>query len=207
MSRLSQRPFTVIVFGDSKFILPLLAACDQGRYKIMKFKDLLNLQYGINSDLIDKKELMRILPKTPEDVIEQFYSDHGRKDSFQNQYEKIDLSRIMWSLLSVRADKLSDCSYYKRFETRVNACAAWGDHIANEGWDYLNFYPVKVVNSWKTAKSWFRIPIMINGNLINLDSTYHLVEGHSRLGLLKGLVRSAILENASSHKIWYGDYK
>ena len=169
----------------------------------MLFKDLLNIKFNRNDNRVDEDTLKKLLPKTPKDIIEQFYSDHGRNEVFQSQYEKIDLLKVSWSKLSVRADTLSECSYYEGYNS-VEVCAEWAKAIVKDGWDYLDFYPDEVVDSWRNSKTWFRIPVFINGRLINRNNRYHLVEGHSRLGLLKGLLENGIIQNESTHDIWYG---
>ncbi len=77
----------------------------------MKFKDLLDLPDISESDrVIDCIDLKERLPSTPTDVIEQFYSDHGKNPDYQDDYQHIDISNLIWEKVSFSAERLSIAS-------------------------------------------------------------------------------------------------
>ena len=74
----------------------------------MKFSDLLNLKYDRKRDIIPIKVLRKNGVATPEEVLIQFYSDHGRKESFQDQYADLDLERIIWEERKISGKEIID---------------------------------------------------------------------------------------------------
>lgn len=170
----------------------------------MKFKDLLELPYVSESErIIDCIHLQEILPDTPLDVIEQFYSDHGKNPDYQDDYQHIDISNLVWEKVSVSAEDLSmatinsECQHY--FET-VKTKASW---VKTR--DLSNYkYSEEIVEYWKENMTWSRPPIFICGNLISSDSKLRLAEGHTRLGSLVGFLKSKIITPDSLHIVWIG---
>ncbi|NQY87954.1 MAG: hypothetical protein HRT51_09435 [Colwellia sp.] len=173
----------------------------------MKFKELLDLPYVSDSDrIIDCSSLQTMLPHTPLDVIEQFFSDHGKEESYQNDYGNIEISNLSWEKVSISADKLclasinSDCLHY--FNT-VKTKASWVKSKELENYRYSD----EIVSHWKENMTWCRPPVFICGHIISSKSELRLVEGHTRLGSLTGFVDSKIIDPDSNHTIWLGCYK
>ena len=52
----------------------------------MQFADLMELPFNERADVIVIGDVGEALPGSPEDVLEQPYVDHGRKEEFQNLY-------------------------------------------------------------------------------------------------------------------------
>ena len=75
-----------------------------------------------------------------------------------------------------------------------------------QNWDCIDTRQ-EVVKYWRENNTWLRKPIFINASLIKKDNKFHLVEGHTRVGILKGAVQNGILDIESTHEIWYGNYK
>ena len=46
---------------------------------------------------------------------------------------------------------------------------------------------------------------MLKGDLVDSNRPLHLVEGHTRLGALRGLVESSVLPLSSVHSVWVGE--
>jgi hypothetical protein len=174
----------------------------------MKFSELMNQEYSSRSGIISFTALKESLPDTPDPVLEQWFSDHGRKYEFQEQYQEIQIDKISWNKVSIRAAELIECEYYSRF-SRVNDMKARADYVLTHGWQYVDGSPgwggrAEVINSWENKKTWLTPPIFLNGTLLNLSCKYRLVEGHTRTGLLKGLVENKVISPESTHEIWYG---
>jgi hypothetical protein len=60
----------------------------------MRFVDLLAMPNDNQSGIIEYDALRRILSLTPDEVIQQFYADHGRKDVLHKLYATIQPDHI-----------------------------------------------------------------------------------------------------------------
>jgi hypothetical protein len=49
-----------------------------------------------------------------------------------------------------------------------------------------------------------RSPVLIKGALVGRSSKLHLVEGHTRLGTLLGLLSAGVIAPESRHLVWVG---
>lgn len=171
----------------------------------MKFKDLLKLKSG--DDLTLRVEtLKQAVPNTPLDVIEQFYSDHGLNSEFQSQYAILDINNLIWSLESLEARTLILASVYNDFNSWFTTCSEKSKRVGVEG-DYSLIHNLDSVSSyWKENKTWNRPPIFLAPEVLSNTKGFHLVEGHSRLGALKGLVDGNVLSGSTKHMAWIGRY-
>jgi hypothetical protein len=170
----------------------------------MLFSDLLKfeVEYGHRIPLEDLEQFNL---KVPQYVLEQFYSDHGSKYEFQDQYGHLDISSLKWVCKQLPASELISASIYSRFEDRVISVSNWVKNFEGESWNSIDTRK-NVIEHWTKHKTWLRIPIFLDGNLLDKQKKIHLVEGHTRLGALRGLVKMSILPKNSLHKIWYGYY-
>ena len=172
----------------------------------MRFSQLLQLPYEARTDKIYISELLDRLPNFPQEILRDFLADHGRKDDFQEQYAHIDLLRIKWLEQRVAAENLIECALFGRFMPRFAAVTARPDSWSEKGWGCVDPRE-QVINYWRKHKTWQRKPIFLNGALMFSEKDYYLVEGHTRLGLLKGLIGSNVVSRKASHSIWFGCYK
>jgi hypothetical protein len=171
----------------------------------MIFADLLALPFSRQSNIIDSETLRRLLPNTPDAVIQQVYSDHGRNEEFQRIYAAICLDRLQWSLEAHKAGDLIGASMNPDFE---NWFTLVGNRVADmvpDDWASVDGRP-EVVDHWRQHRTWMISPVMLDGLIIGAGAKFHLVEGHTRLGLLAGLVHQGILQKISEHKVWIGRY-
>lgn len=141
----------------------------------------------------------------PESVMEQFYIDHSANEDFINLYGHIDLRKMQWKLKKISAGRLCD----------IGENATYPEHVADVAEDVSDFVTAgnkeihadpKVREYWERYGTWRTPPIFISGNLLNPPNSrkYHLVEGHTRVGTLIGLRRSAIIHTTEQHLIFYG---
>lgn len=170
----------------------------------MKFKELMNLKYCERTGTIPIDVLIENNINAPFDVLQQFYSDHGRKDDFQLQYGEIDLKKIAWRKQEVTGVEIITCEYYEEFGGWIDSVASRLDSWSEKEWNCIDVRK-PVVAQWKNHKTWLTLPIFINPRLIRGTNGLHLVEGHTRLGVLKGLVKQKILSESSTHFLWYGE--
>ncbi|WOD07467.1 hypothetical protein [Marinomonas sp. GJ51-6] len=162
----------------------------------MKFSDLMHLSADdAGNILID--DLVVKLPNTPLDVIEQFYADHGRNYGFQEQYADIDISNLEWTLVGLSYSEIAEASIFSNFKDWSDTCTLKSQGVASENdWSLIG-HNKSTVQNWEENRTWVRPPIMLI-----TSNNYHLVEGHSRFGCLKGLVLSGIISPQKSHQIW-----
>lgn len=154
-------------------------------------------------DNVDLLTLRAALPETPNAVLEQVYSAHGRKLEFQQQYGDLDLQRIEWTMRCIRAEIIIASSVHSEFAEWVNAVATRATAWRAQGWSCIDSRPA-IRNHWSTNRTWLAAPVLLAGDLVNSDAKFHVVEGHTRIGLLKGLVVHEVIAADSTHMVWIG---
>lgn len=167
------------------------------------FSDLMNLPHT-DGNRISFNELKSNLPNTPDAVLRDVYSDHGRKAEFQTQYGRIAIDALEWNLVNYKAKQIIQCTAYSLFELgRLIPVSRWIDNFGSKGWSCIDTRQ-EVVEQWKLKQTWLSPPYLLQGKILGKKSDLHLVEGHTRLGILKGLVNQGLVEEESLHMIWYG---
>ncbi|MDH2178240.1 hypothetical protein [Stenotrophomonas sp. GD03654] len=168
----------------------------------MLFSSLMNLSYA-ESGRIELDALRQALPSTPEDILIQVYADHGRNCAFQKQYGHLDISRIEWQLDRVPAEEIVVCTVWRDFQDWFDSVAARVNAFATHGWKCVDVR-ADVRLSWECERTWIRPPILLGGVLAPYAPRLHLVEGHTRIGLLRGLIAAGVLSGMSEHLVWIG---
>lgn len=136
----------------------------------------------------------------PIPVVEQFLFDHGHKSEFIKQYGHLELNRIVWELRSVKASELVSASHYVGF-TRA-------EEVADHPHYTLGLYRspellARRPNPW--TDTWAEPPLFVEGALRRPPQRQlHLVEGHTRLGVLEGLLRLGEVAADSVHPAYIG---
>ena len=118
----------------------------------MKFSDLMNFRHDESGNIV-MEDLVDALPNTPQDVIEQFYADHGRNCFFQEQYRDIEISCLKWELRCLSFNEISDVSVYDRFRDRVDACMKKSKSAIDKNDFMIIGYNQTVVAHWVTTKT------------------------------------------------------
>jgi len=173
----------------------------------MKFNELETLPRIKGEDCLDTAALKALLPNTPDDVIEQFYSDHGLNPDFQEQYQGLDTSLLKWELVQLSASELISASVYDEFQQYFQTCTDKSRRVGtSENWHLLHNLEC-VYSYWEENKTWVRPPVLLKSGTLNDQQHLHLIEGHSRLGALKGLVLGKTLQECTSHSVWLGGYE
>ncbi|WP_429052072.1 hypothetical protein [Aeromonas veronii] len=162
----------------------------------MKFSDLMHLNTD-DAGNISIDDLVVKLPNTPLDVLEQFYADHGRNCSFQEQYADVDISNLKWSLVVLSYNEIANASIFSDFKCWSDICSLKSHRVASKNDWSLICHNKLTVQNWESNSTWFRPPIMLL-----TGANYHLVEGHSRFGCLKGLVTSGVISPEQCHQVW-----
>lgn len=172
---------------------------------IMKMRDLLELKFNKNTDKIDIEEIIRALPNTPISVAEQFYQDHGRKAEFQNQYANIDLEMLVWPEIAVPGGLLIDYSMSSKFSNWNNDVRQRLTRFPEIKWACIDVRQ-DVIRYWEENLTWKTSPILINGAIIGSHNRFHLIEGHTRLGILSGALKHEVISPDICHKAYVGNY-
>jgi len=163
------------------------------------FKDLLDIEHD-NAGNINLEKLISLLPPTPEDVIEQFYVDHGRKEELQEQYSDLNIGNIHWQERLLGFDEIRTLNVYPEFDNWVKTCKCRSKVVSvNNDWSKIQ-NSLEITSYWEQNHTWVRAPIILEG----INSKLSLVEGHTRLGALLGLVESGMVNKCSQHKVWVG---
>lgn len=170
----------------------------------MKFVDLLSIQPD-RSGRIPMGRLRSLDLPMPEPVLEQFCSDHGRNGEFQEQYGTLDLLRMTWSFDRKPAHELITATIYPDFAPWVTSVErrVQPSHIFE--WQSIDVRP-EIVAHWRDNRTWMRAPIFIDNRILGGSAGLRIVEGHTRLGILKALVQQDILSRLSEHDVWIGRY-
>jgi hypothetical protein len=170
----------------------------------MKFAALCALPYDAGTDRIDIESLRTELPDIPNAVLVQFCADHGRNSEFQKQYGHLDLGEIAWTLRSTSAREICECSMNEVFRSWFEEVSQRAAQFPRRRWACIDVRR-EVQEHWRSHATWIESPVMIDGSLVGPGSALHLVEGHTRVGLLAGLVQRSIVAPESIHSIWLGE--
>ena len=170
----------------------------------MYFEELLNLKKD-ECGLMDFNELLNLLPNTPEDVLSQFFYDHGRNCDFQEQYAHLEINKLKWREIELKADEIIKCSFYEHYSDYIFEVSERLNKFKEEDFFCIDIRK-EVVDNWEKEKTWLKIPIFLDAKLLEKSNKLHLVEGHTRFGILKGLLSKKIISKDSIHKIWFGEY-
>lgn len=157
-----------------------------------------------NTGTVPLEVLQALELPMPVDVLEQFVFDHGTKCEFQHQYGHLDLHSLRWDLLPLRGDEILACSVYPDFTDWMETAADRTRIVPEEGWNDV-ILPPDAAKYWQDHCTWMRAPVLLNGQLVNSDRPLHLVEGHTRVGALRGLIESGVLPLSSVHQVWIGE--
>lgn len=182
---------------DKRFIIYNIVLED------MEFKELLELPH--QNEIIDLASLVSKLPSTPNEVLAQFYSDHGRKDTFQSQYRSLTLNNIIWVKKRLKAESILEYNSISEFNSRINAVKNRVNNFKSDSRDCIDSRK-EVIEFWKDNGTWRTPPILIDGTLVGSNSKLWLVEGHTRIGVLMWLIEYNIISKDSYHDIWFGRY-
>jgi len=133
----------------------------------------------------------------PPSVIGQFLFDHGNNPDFIAQYDHLDLSRIVWETRRLPAKVLAVSTFYEDFGERVHSVASHPQWTLEQ---YYEGHGVVFGDTWKVP------PLLIQGRLRRPpQSQLHLLEGHTRLGVLIGLLRLQLVGADSMHNAYVAE--
>ena len=168
----------------------------------MKFSDLLDLDYDEGSGRVSADAIAKRLPGAP-GAVQEVYIDHGRKEQFQAQYGSININEITWAKVSLPASEIVECSMYHWFSNWASNVARRPESFGKAGWRCIDVRP-NIVDHWSKFHTWLEPPVLLDASLLGRPHGLHLMEGHTRIGILRGLISHGVLQSDSQHFIWRG---
>ncbi|MFG2866100.1 hypothetical protein [Streptomyces sioyaensis] len=133
----------------------------------------------------------------PDDVLEQFLFDHGDNAPFVYDYGSIDLRDIAWRLETIPA---ADFNEMPTGASDAGCIEIYAENPVH----WVTVRPPEIGRHWEKHGTWLRPPILIDRRLLALsDSGLQVVEGRTRVGVLRGRLREE-LHVAVNHQAWVG---
>lgn len=128
----------------------------------------------------------------PEEVVRDVLFDHGAKEHILSHYGHLDLQSLRWSIEACSAATL--ISAKSCFEEYVET-------VAEHPHFTIEHHRATRPHAWEGT--WEVPPYFMVGSLwASPHQGLHLVEGHTRVGILRGLVRLQDIDGASLHRIF-----
>ncbi len=169
----------------------------------MLFRDILTLPFDVQSGIVRLDEILVRIPDLPGEVAHQLIAQHGRKSEFQDQFGHLELGSIRWSKESIAGVDLAESSHFQGFDRWYKAVGHRAFMVASKGWRCIDSRQA-IVEHWEQHLTWITPPVLIDGALVGRPSRFHLMEGHTRVGLLAGLVEVGIIDGLMTHDVWVG---
>lgn len=169
----------------------------------MKFRDLLDLPYNERNEIIELEAILEALPNTPIEVAKQVYRDHGRNGEHQKEYGELDIGSLSWTKKDFSAADIQSCFMLSRFSEWPYSVSQRLDQFEQEGWKCIDVRE-DVWRHWEKYQTWVIEPVFVRRDLVGEEEGLHLVEGHTRVGVLRGLISRSLICGSSVHGIWYG---
>lgn len=133
----------------------------------------------------------------PDDVVEQWLYDHSDKNAFLVDYGHIDLSAVAWHGETLPVAELLTLPTGLSDGEVIDEYAADHDHWV-ERRRHLG-----VPQFWETDGTWMRPPLLIDQGLLGLGEGLQVIEGRTRMGVLRGRSRDG-RHAAREHLVWVG---
>jgi hypothetical protein len=135
----------------------------------------------------------------PKDVVEQFLFDHGTNPDFLDQYGHLSLETLNWPLEELPATEFARVTWtVDRLGARVEECES-----SPEGHIGLRLPDQRA--RWSEAGTWVVPPLLIDASLLRPPrSGLHIVEGHTRIGILRGLLAAGVADRGQTHSVYVG---
>ena len=134
----------------------------------------------------------------PPDVFEQIFHEPHADPIFAAAVQSIDWLPVRWREAELSGGALEQVHIPRDYERAVEEARA--DVIA-EG---LTDERAAVVAHWGSHQSWFRLPILVTGDVVGRPVAYELLVGFTRLGNLLGLIDRREVPRQKRHRVWIG---
>lgn len=169
----------------------------------MKFVDLLEFPYNKRNNIIELSAVIEALPRTPPEVATQFYCDHGRNAIFQRNYGAIDIGALSWERKNLSGADLQNCTVIPQYTDWVDSVKRRLDQFQDVQWRCIDSRS-HVWQYWEKCQTWLTLPVFVLRTVIGSGAGLHLVEGHTRMGVLCGLLERSLIPSSKVHSFWLG---
>lgn len=166
----------------------------------MKFSDLLQLPFDSYTNKIPIELLRDCLPSTPESVLVQVFHEHGRNQELHSHFGSMDLSTITWSEQKLPGAQIADCWVKPESLSWVNTAASRVQLFHAQGWHCIDYRKI-IAKHWEINGTWQLAPVLL---FIAPESALILLEGHTRIGILRGLISNGIIDAVALHDVFVG---
>ena len=134
----------------------------------------------------------------PTPVVEQFLFDHGAKEEFLSQYGHLALETLRWDLRDLAATEFLRLSVFDDFKP-------WLESSAEDYAFRISQRPIDQQQAWAKSQTWVVPPVLIDGAiLLPARPGLHLLEGHARVGILRGRLRAGVANPDQTHQAFVG---
>lgn len=150
-------------------------------------------------DKISYEKLSNYLPSMPENVVRALIQSFLNQNDTPREVLELNLSTIRWRNIEVTTEELINSECLDLLESQVSSLCDQSSDL--DDFTVLNDSRYK---GWNQNRTWRVPPIFIEGKLVSLQAKYFLLEGATRMGLLKGLDKNKDFSIKDTHLIWYG---
>ncbi len=131
----------------------------------------------------------------PDSVVEQFLFDHGNKPVFVEQYGHLELERVGWTLDELPASEFAQASAYRD----------WLDDYERDPAVWIAKRSPEERRRWAEAGTWITPPLLIDSSLLEPPGAgLHVLEGHTRIGILRGRLAACTAAPDETHAVFVG---
>jgi hypothetical protein len=133
----------------------------------------------------------------PDDVVWQFLFEHGTEPEFLDQYGHLALDTLSWTLDEVPATEFARVTWtVDRLGGRVEECE-------REPERHIELRLPDEQGRWSEAGTWITPPLLIDASVLRPPrSGLHIVEGHTRIGILRGRLAAGVADNDQTHSAY-----
>lgn len=133
----------------------------------------------------------------PTEVVQQFLFDHGKNADFLDQYGHLELETVEWTLDALAGVEFQVASCYEGFQ-------AWFDGAERDPEHHLGMRPADRAH-WTEFDTWRVPPVLLDPVLLRASKAgLHIVEGHTRIGILRGRIRLGQTPAQATHTAFVG---
>ncbi len=169
----------------------------------MILREVMSFRFDENTGRVCRDSAIRHFPNVPLDVVQQVIIDHGRNSDLQEQYGHLDFNLLTWSKENLPGAVLRQCTRSYRSDQLFANCFERTSLVAKKGWKFMDGRRA-VSAHWEQYGTWLLPPVLIAGELVGRSDSLHIVEGHTRIGNLTGLIHADIISDALCHGAWVG---
>lgn len=140
------------------------------------------------------------LPTAVRQQLENTFGDGKNVDKeLKDELKDLNLEELIWSYIEVTTEELLHAGSLRVLEGQIeDRCDDCSELVEFGLLDDVRY------EGWNQNGTWREKPLFIDGMCLGFTSNLLLVEGATRLGILKGLHKNPRFQLNEKHKVWYG---